>query len=244
VEYESYRVALRQAWGDGALTESEERQLNNLRTLFDISEAESERIERAVMFECYRNSLSRLLSDSTAVLSNPSALTDLQHTYNISDEEHLQIQKEFVSTTRHKQGDKILVIDDDLRLLELLAAALEDNGFDVTPLSTSDEAYALLRKFTPDLILCDINLETSTMGGFTFYEKVQELKHLQSVPFMFLTGLTDEFLVQTGRELGVDEYLMKPISEQTLVSAVRGKLKRFRQLNKILSAQISLAAAV
>jgi DNA-binding response OmpR family regulator len=133
---------------------------------------------------------------------------------------------------QHKQRSKILVIDDDTRLLELLEASLEDNGFDVTALSTSDEAYALLRKFVPDLILCDINLETSTMGGFTFYEKVQELKNVQSIPFVFLSGLTDEVLVRTGKELGVDDYLMKPISEQTLVSTLRGKLKRFKQLKK------------
>ena len=128
----------------------------------------------------------------------------------------------------------MLVIDDDMRLLELLATSLEDNGFDVTALSTSDEAYTLLRKFIPDLILCDINLETSTMDGFTFYEKVQELKNIQSVPFVFLTGLTDETLVRTGKELGVDDYLMKPISEQTLVSALRGKLKRFKQIKKLM----------
>jgi DNA-binding response OmpR family regulator len=121
---------------------------------------------------------------------------------------------------------------------------LEDSGFEVTSLSTSDEAYALLRKFIPDLILCDINLETSTMGGFTFYEKVQELKNVQNIPFVFLTGLTDEALVRTGKELGVDDYLMKPISEQTLVSTLRGKLKRFRQLNRILRAPLpSMAAA-
>jgi DNA-binding response OmpR family regulator len=148
-----------------------------------------------------------------------------------------------MDTIQHKQRDKVLIIDDDTRLLELLATSLEDNGFDVTALSTSDEAYALLRKFVPDLILCDINLETSTMGGFTFYEKVQELKNVQGIPFVFLTGLTDEALVRTGKELGVDDYLMKPISEQTLVSTLHGKLKRFRQLNKIMAAPIHVMAA-
>jgi CheY-like chemotaxis protein len=95
---------------------------------------------------------------------------------------------------------------------------------------TSDEAYALMRKHRPDLILCDINLETSTMGGFSFYEKVQEVPHLQDVPFVFLTGLTDEVLVRAGKELGVDDYLMKPISQQLLISTLKGKLKRYRQL--------------
>jgi CheY-like chemotaxis protein len=239
---ESYRQALIHAWCDGALTDFEERQLNELRTVFDISKAEHDQMEKNVKHECYRNALLRQLSDNSTS-PNSKSVTDLQCAFQISDDEHLNIQIQLMNSIQRKQRDKILVIDDDTRLLELLAASLEDSGFDVTSLSTSDEAYALLRKFRPDLILCDINLETSTMGGFTFYEKVQELKTVQNIPFVFLTGLTDEALVRTGKELGVDDYLMKPISEQTLVSTLRGKLKRFRQLNKILSAPMLAAAA-
>ena len=242
-DLESYRQALTHAWYDGALTENEERQLSELRTVFDIAKVEHEQIEKNVKHECYRNALLRQLSDNSTSFSNTKSLADLQRTFQISDEEHLHIQTQLMDTIQHKQRDKVLVIDDDTRLLELLATSLEDNGFDVTALSTSDEAYALLRKFVPDLILCDINLETSTMGGFTFYEKVQELKNIQSIPFVFLTGLTDEALVRTGKELGVDDYLMKPISEQTLVSTLHGKLKRFRQLNKIMTATTHAMAA-
>ena len=240
---ESYRLALAHAWCDGMLTENEERQLNELRSVFDITETEYEQIEKNVKHECYRNALLRQLSDNSMTSSNSKSLADLQRAFQISDEEHLHIQAQLTNTIQHKQRDKVLVIDDDTRLLELLAASLEDNGFDVTALPTSDEAYALLRKFIPDLILCDINLETSTMGGFTFYEKIQELKNIQSIPFVFLTGLTDEALVRTGKELGVDDYLMKPISEQTLISTLRGKLKRFRQLNKIMVAPLPTMAA-
>jgi CheY-like chemotaxis protein len=242
-DLESYRQALAHAWCDGALTENEERQLSELRGVFDITKVEYEQIEKNVKHECYRNALLRQLSDNSTTFSNSKSLVDLQRTFQVSDEEHLHIQTQLMDTIQHKQRDKVLVIDDDTRLLELLAISLEDSGFDVTALPTSDEAYALLRKFVPDLILCDINLETSTMGGFTFYEKVQELKSVQSIPFVFLTGLTDEALVRTGKELGVDDYLMKPISEQTLVSTLRGILKRFKQLNKIMAAPVSAMAA-
>jgi CheY-like chemotaxis protein len=242
-DLESYRQALAHAWYDGALTENEKRQLNELRAVFDIKKIEYEQIEKNVKHECYRNALLRQLSENSMTFSNSKSLTDLQRTFQISNEEHLHIQTQLMDTIQHKQRDKVLIIDDDTRLLELLATSLENNGFDVTALSTSDEAYALLRKFVPDLILCDINLETSTMGGFTFYEKVQELKNVQDIPFVFLTGLTDEALVRTGKELGVDDYLMKPISEQTLVSTLHGKLKRFRQLNKIMAAPIHVMAA-
>jgi CheY-like chemotaxis protein len=232
IELESYRKTLADMWYDGALTADEKRRLNELRTLLEITDAEHEGIEKNVKRECYKNVIIRQLSNNPISLSDAKSLSDLRCTFQISEEEHLQIQTQLMNVIQHKQRNKILVIDDDTRLLELLESSLEDNGFDVTALSTSDEAYALLRKFVPDLILCDINLETSTMGGFTFYEKVQEMKNVQNIPFVFLSGLTDEVLVRTGKELGVDDYLMKPISEQTLVSTLRGKLKRFKQLKK------------
>jgi len=233
IELESYRKTLAEMWYDGALTVDEKRRLNELRTLLEITDAEHEGIEKNVKRECYKNVIIRQLSSNPISLSDANSLSDLRNTFQMSEEEHAQIQMQLMNVIQHKQRNKILVIDDDTRLLELLEASLEENGFDVTALSTSDEAYALLRKFAPDLILCDINLETSTMGGFSFYEKVQELKNAQSIPFVFLSGLTDEVLVRTGKELGVDDYLMKPISEQTLVSTLRGKLKRFKQLKKV-----------
>jgi CheY-like chemotaxis protein len=232
IELESYRKTLAEMWYDGALTADEKRRLNELRTLLEITDAEHEGIEKNIKRECYKSVIIRQLSNNPISLSDAKSLSDLRNTFQISEEEHLQIQTQLMNVIQHKQRNKILVIDDDTRLLELLESSLEDNGFEVTALSTSDEAYALLRKFVPDLILCDINLETSTMGGFTFYEKIQELKNVQSIPFVFLSGLTDEVLVRTGKELGVDDYLMKPISEQTLVSTLRGKLKRFKQLRK------------
>jgi CheY-like chemotaxis protein len=241
---ESYRQALAHAWFDGALTGYEEQQLNELRTVYGITKAEQEHMEKSVQLECYKNALLlQQMSDDSLAPSNAESNTDLQCTFQISDGEHLYIQTQLMNTIQSKQRDKVLIIDDDSRVLELFAASLEDCGFEVIALPTSDEAYALLRIYLPDLILCDINLETSTMGGFTFYEKVQELKSVQSIPFIFLTGLTDEALVRTGRELGADDYLLKPISEPTLVSTLRGKLKRFRQLNKIMAAPQSAIAA-
>jgi len=244
IELESYRKTLAEMWYNGALTVDEERRLDELRTILEITDAEHEGIEKNVKRECYKNVIVRQLSSNPIVLSDVKYLTDLRNAFQISEEEHIQIQTQLMNVIQHKQRSKILVIDDDTRLLELLEASLEENGFDVTALSTSDEAYALLRKFAPDLILCDINLETSTMGGFTFYEKVQELENVQSIPFVFLSGLTDEVLIRTGKELGVDDYLMKPISEQTLVSTLRGKLKRFKQLKKIVGNQVPTMIAV
>ena len=129
-----------------------------------------------------------------------------------------------------KKSPQVLMIDDDVSLLSVLSMTITSGGFEVIPLSTSDEAFALLRRLTPDIILCDINLETSTMGGFTFFEKIQEIDRLKSIPFIFLTGLNDDVYIRTGKEMGADDYLTKPITGQNLISTLRGRLKRFDQL--------------
>ncbi len=142
--------------------------------------------------------------------------------------------KEIVTPSKTAKGKShILVIDDDAKLLEMLTDTLMDFGFEAMGCTTSDEAFRLLKGgYKPDLILSDINLETSTMGGFTFYEKLRQLEHLQDVPFIFLSGLSDEILVRTGKELGVDDYLTKPFSPESLIATVKGKLKRYQQLRK------------
>jgi len=144
-----------------------------------------------------------------------------------------KIEERVLSRLREELSKpRVVIIDDDEKLLNLFKETITDGGFHVDAFSTSDEAYKFIQEHVPDLILCDINLETSTMGGFTFYEKIREITQLAEVPFIFLTGLTDEVLVRTGKELGVDDYLTKPISEKALLSTIKGKVKRFQQLRK------------
>jgi CheY-like chemotaxis protein len=135
---------------------------------------------------------------------------------------------------RTAQSDKIqgrvVLIDDDEKLLHLVKETIEDAGFEVLAFTTSDEAYKVLKTETPDLILSDINLETSTMGGFSFYEKIREMDHLEEVPFVFLSGLSDEVLVRTGKEMGIDDYITKPFSDQHLIAVIKGKIKRYRRI--------------
>jgi CheY-like chemotaxis protein len=243
IELDSYKKALVEAWCDGALTEKEDRYLKELRNVLDLQVEICTQMEKHVKYECYQTALLRLLSDPSTEDSHATAQAELQHRFHISDEEHLRVLTQLMDTIQHKQRDKLLVIDDDERLLELLAESLEDNGFDVIALSTSDEAYTLLHKFTPDLILCDISLVTSSMCGVTFYEKIQSLANIQRIPFIFLTGICDDSLVRTSKELGIDDYLLKPISEELLISTLRGKLKRFKQLAKTLPSSYSSMAA-
>lgn len=130
------------------------------------------------------------------------------------------------------RAEVILVIDDDEQMLDMLSDALASEGYETRTFQRSDDAYDLLKSWTPSLILCDVNLETSTMGGFSFFEHVKMLNTLHEVPFVFLTGMNDDVMVRTAKELGADDYLMKPISIENLLSTIRGKLKRFEAFRR------------
>ncbi len=161
------------------------------------------------------------------------ALQKLRGELGISPERQLEIDIQVLSDLEPKTGAiTILVIDDDDQMRLLISEILTQQGYQVTSLASSDEAYVLLKTWIPRLIISDINLETSTMGGFSFYEKIRELKHLNDVPFIFLSGLSDEILIRAGKELGIDDYLTKPIAEETLLATVKGKLKRFGKFQR------------
>ena len=234
--FDIYRRLLRTAWADGVATEDEERQLRELRTSLAIEQTDHDRLEKEVRMEYYTAAFKKNWTGGITAPGADALLSNLRKRLRISLDEHEAIKARIVSE-RPKPAEKkqtsILVIDDDVKLLEIIGETIESGGHDVQTFSTSDDAFSVLKDgWTPDLILCDINLESSTMGGFTFYEKIREFEHLAEVPFVFLTGLTDEVLIRAGKELGVDDYLTKPISAENLLATIKGKLKRFKQLKR------------
>ncbi len=230
---ERYKLVLSSVWTDGAVSEEEASTLNQLRQSLAISVEEHTRLEKNVQRDTYTEALKKAWNSGAITPENASVLAELRQRFQISTEEHLAIESRiFWELQPVKNRPTLLVIDDDERLLKVVSKTLNDAGFFTTPVTTSDEAYAYLQESSPDLILCDVNLETSTMGGFAFYEKVREFERLRETPFIFLSGLTDETLVRTGKELGVDDYLSKPVSEETLVATIKGKLRRYQELKK------------
>lgn len=231
--FTTYKQTLKEVWSDGATTDDEEAILKQLNAVLNISATEHAMLEKEVKLETYFSAFKRAWASGSITPDAASMLTDLRKKFQLTPEECEQIEAKLLGELRVGRGPaKLVVIDDDQKFLGVVTETLQDAGFQVRAFTSSDDAFKFLQNETPDLIVSDINLETSTMGGFTFYEKVRELEHLAEVPFMFLSGLTDEVLIRTGKELGVDDYLTKPFSDQTLVATIKGKLKRFKQLKK------------
>ncbi len=232
---EIYKQALLLAWSDGQKTEEEVHELQDLRQSLFITNEEHEMLDKQAKLECYILLLKHLLQSHASKAEVASNLAELRRSFDVSSSDQIVIEANLV-VLKERKGKKqtIAVIDDEKQMLTLMKEILIHAQYDVKDFSTSDDAYEFLKKERADCILCDISLETSTMNGFLFYEKIRELRHLQQVPFIFITGLNDVVLMRAGKEMGVDDFLVKPIHRENLLATIRGRIKRYEQM-KLLS---------
>ena len=229
--HDMYKRVLLLAWADGAISPEEESQLRDLRTTLRITAAEHTKIELEAKEESYTHAFTLVWTSGMSSKERSAVINELRHKYQISSEIHSRIESKILTEFGQREYKPTLyVIDDDENVLAMIIRILEGGGFAVKAFNTSDEALNELKHDLPDLIVSDINLETSTIGGFSFYENIRQLQHLSHVPFIFLSGMTDEGMVRYGKGLGADDYITKPFSGDMLLDTIKGKLKRYKQM--------------
>ena len=118
----------------------------------------------------------------------------------------------------------ILVVDDEKRILSLLDAYLEQQGFQVSTATNGKEALFVARHEKPDLIILDIMMPE--MDGFEF---MRQHRKERETPIILLTAKVEEDDKVIGLELGADDYVTKPFSPRELTSRVRAVLRRTGQ---------------
>lgn len=119
---------------------------------------------------------------------------------------------------------KILLVDDDPRLRQLVELALERAGYDVVTASDGQIALMHFTREAPALVVLDVGLPE--LDGF---EVCRRIRARSDVPILFLTARDDEIDRVLGLELGADDYVTKPFSPRELVARVRAILKRVTQ---------------
>lgn len=124
----------------------------------------------------------------------------------------------------------ILVVDDEPVILDSLSDILIIHGFQVLKSSNGLEALETLRDQIPDLILADIMMPE--MNGYQLYNRIRQNPEWVWIPFIFLTAKGEAEDIRFGKELGADDYLMKPIDAEDLIAAILGKLRRYIQLDQ------------
>ena len=124
--------------------------------------------------------------------------------------------------TKYMERNKILVVDDEEDLCEILQFNLESEGFAVDIANSAEEALKLLTD-EHELILLDVMMEG--MSGFKMAEKVRKEMHMNT-PIIFLTAKDTENDMLTGFSIGGDDYIAKPFSIKEVAARVKAVLKR------------------
>ena len=117
--------------------------------------------------------------------------------------------------------NRILVVDDEKRMVTFIRLNLEHDGFDVVEAYNGSQAIDRLRDSLPDLILLDVMMPD--LDGF---EVLRLIREVTSVPVIMLTAKGEENDKVKGLELGADDYVTKPFSPRELVSRIRAVLRR------------------
>ena len=125
---------------------------------------------------------------------------------------------------------KILLVDDEPDILEIVGYNLKNEGYLVYTASNGVDALKSAKKITPNLILLDIMMPE--MDGIEACEKIRAIKSLENTLIAFLTARNEDYSQVAGFEAGADDYITKPIKPKVLVSKVKSLLRRLKAENQ------------
>ncbi len=122
---------------------------------------------------------------------------------------------------------KILIVDDDENIAELISLYLVKECFDTMMVHDGEEALAAFGSYHPDLILLDLMLP-----GIDGYQVCREIRSRSNVPVIMLSAIGEVFDKVLGLELGADDYIMKPFDSKEMVALVKAVLSRYQAVQK------------
>lgn len=117
------------------------------------------------------------------------------------------------------QKAKIIIVDDDRETRDLLAMALEAEGFQVAQAANGLRLISNLHVDTPDLILLDVNM--SWIDGFELCRAVRQNEDFRQIPVVFVSARASAADLKRGREVGADDYFTKPVDLPVLFNRIR-----------------------
>jgi DNA-binding response OmpR family regulator len=114
---------------------------------------------------------------------------------------------------------KVTIVDDDRDTRELLAVALESEGFEVTAAANGLRLIASLQLNRPDIILLDVNM--SWIDGFELCRAVKKNEGFRDIPVIFVSGRSSSEDLARGKEVGASAYFVKPLDLDALIARIR-----------------------
>ena len=125
-----------------------------------------------------------------------------------------------------KKEIKILLVDDELDILEIVGYNLSQEGYQIITATNGKEAIAKAKKEIPQLIIMDVMMPE--MDGMEACEKIRDMPELSNVIITFLTARSEDYSQVVGFDAGADDYITKPIKPKLLVSKVKALLRRLK----------------
>ena len=125
-----------------------------------------------------------------------------------------------------KKDTRILLVDDEPDILEIIGYNLTAEGYQVFTASNGVEALAKAKKHDPHLIILDVMMPE--MDGIEACERLREIPELHDTIITFLTARGEDYSQVAGYEAGADDYITKPIKPKVLLSKVKALLRRFK----------------
>lgn len=221
-----YREILNEMLFDGLLNDKEIAELKKVRGLFNITDEQHAHLENEIKIEAYVDALRVVLHDGMISDNEAQVLELMRKRYGITMEQHKDAEAKILEAMRSPPAHgTILVVDDEKTTLLTYAAILRRHGYTVLTAETVEDAMTILEKQTPSLILSDIMFPSPNQGGFEFYNQVRNMKRFDNVPFVLMSGVSDEYVIRAGMRLGIDAFLVKPFGNELLVATIEGKLK-------------------
>lgn len=123
---------------------------------------------------------------------------------------------------------KILIVDDDNNIAELISLYLTKECYDTQIVNDGEEALAAFDSYNPNMILLDLMLP-----GIDGYQVCREIRTKSNVPIIMLSAKGEIFDKVLGLELGADDYIMKPFDSKELVARVKAVLRRYQPIKTI-----------
>jgi len=117
---------------------------------------------------------------------------------------------------------RVLIIDDDVNICELIRLYLEKDGYEAKSVHNGIKAMEIFKEFTPSIVILDIMLP-----GMDGWQVCREIRKISSIPIIMLTAKGETFDKVLGLELGADDYMVKPFEPKELVARVKAVLRRY-----------------
>jgi len=138
------------------------------------------------------------------------------------------------------EANKVLLVDDDLKLSKLFEYNLSKAGFEVKVAHDGLDALNIISKYTPDIIVCDIMMPE--MDGYQFRRELLSHPIYKEIPFVFLTAKGEESDILDGYDLEIEDYIIKTSGPRVVVAKVGAVLKSLDKERKKMVSEINKAA--